>query len=126
MSATVTRHAANPNCLRPEPRPRSIEPNEFFRRDRGTNQKLIGFTGDKLLRGHALPYGGVPAFVFGADGPAGEVRVLAEKSDRKPSSRKSTAKSNDAVMGEALRSVYQKTVDESVPEEFLALLGKLD
>ena len=29
-------------------------------------------------------------------------------------------------MGDALRSVYQQTVEESVPEEFLALLGKLD
>ena len=29
-------------------------------------------------------------------------------------------------MGAALRSVYQKTVEESVPDEFLDLLGKLD
>lgn len=28
-------------------------------------------------------------------------------------------------MGAALRSVYQKTVDEAVPDEFLDLLGKL-
>lgn len=29
-------------------------------------------------------------------------------------------------MGSALRSVYQQTVDETVPDEFLSLLGKLD
>ena len=29
-------------------------------------------------------------------------------------------------MGSALRSVYQKTVDEAIPDEFLTLLGKLD
>ncbi len=29
-------------------------------------------------------------------------------------------------MGSALRSVYQKTVDEAVPDDLLDLLGKLD
>ena len=29
-------------------------------------------------------------------------------------------------MGSALRSVYQKTIDEKVPDDLLALLGKLD
>ena len=29
-------------------------------------------------------------------------------------------------MGTALRSIYQKTVEESVPNEMLDLLGKLD
>jgi hypothetical protein len=32
----------------------------------------------------------------------------------------------DRQMGTALRSVYQQTVEEAVPDEFLALLGKLD
>jgi hypothetical protein len=32
----------------------------------------------------------------------------------------------DQQMGSALRSVYQKTVEEAVPDEMLALLGKLD
>jgi hypothetical protein len=32
----------------------------------------------------------------------------------------------DRDMGSALRSVYQKTVDEKIPDEFLDLLGKLD
>jgi hypothetical protein len=29
-------------------------------------------------------------------------------------------------MGSALRSVYQKTVEEAVPDDLMALLGKLD
>ncbi|MEG3084876.1 NepR family anti-sigma factor [Sphingomonas sp. PB2P12] len=32
----------------------------------------------------------------------------------------------DQQMGSALRSVYQKTVDEAVPDDLLDLLGKLD
>ena len=56
----------------------------------------------------------------------GEVSVLAEKSDRKPGRRPPAAKADDAAMGAALRSVYQKTVEERVPDEFLDLLGKLD
>ena len=49
----------------------------------------------------------------------GEVKVLAEKSDRKPGTRKAAAKPNDPALGLALRSVYQKTVEERVPDEFL-------
>jgi len=32
----------------------------------------------------------------------------------------------DRDMGAALRTVYQKTVEESIPTEMLDLLGKLD
>ena len=32
----------------------------------------------------------------------------------------------DRDMGSALRTVYQKTVEESIPAEMLDLLGKLD
>lgn len=56
----------------------------------------------------------------------GKVTVLAENSDRKSGARKPAAKPDDAALGTALRSVYQKTVEERVPDEFLDLLGKLD
>ena len=36
------------------------------------------------------------------------------------------AQSKNRDMGSALRSVYQSAVEESVPEDLLALLGKLD
>ncbi|WP_158212143.1 NepR family anti-sigma factor [Sphingomonas dokdonensis] len=29
-------------------------------------------------------------------------------------------------MGAALRSIYQKTIDESVPDDLMSLLSKLD
>ena len=34
--------------------------------------------------------------------------------------------SKDRDMGAALRSIYQKTIDESVPDEMISLLSKLD
>lgn len=34
--------------------------------------------------------------------------------------------SKDGDMGAALRSVYQRTIDERVPDDLLDLLGKLD
>lgn len=57
---------------------------------------------------------------------SGDSRVLTDKSDRKPPSRKTASPPNDAAVGAALRQVYQKAVEEQVPDEFLDLLGKLD
>ncbi len=37
----------------------------------------------------------------------------------------SGTESSDAAMGTALRTVYQKTVDEQIPDDLLDLLGKL-
>lgn len=54
------------------------------------------------------------------------VNVLAQKTDRKPLPRKRAPTPEDADIGRALRSVYQQTVEEQVPDEFLDLLGKLD
>jgi hypothetical protein len=52
---------------------------------------------------------------------------LAEKSDMKPAAASSKQKRpEDPQMGAALRSVYQKTVEEAVPDEMLDLLSKLD
>ena len=42
---------------------------------------------------------------------------------RNPAAR---VQSKDRDMGAALRSVYQKTVEETVPDDLLDLLGKLD
>lgn len=46
----------------------------------------------------------------------------------KPVKKKSgtAVQSKDRDMGAALRSIYQKTIDEEVPNEFMSLLGKLD
>lgn len=42
-------------------------------------------------------------------------------SDRKPRKKKGQT----AEVGDALRTVYQTTIDESIPPEMLDLLGKL-
>lgn len=44
----------------------------------------------------------------------------------KPVRRRKGDNARDASVGAALRSVYSKTVDEPVPNEFLDLLSKLD
>ncbi|MCP3734830.1 hypothetical protein M9979_08095 [Sphingomonas sp. RP10(2022)] len=52
---------------------------------------------------------------------------LPSEKDKKTSSKKSPARvqSKDRDMGAALRSAYQRTVDEHVPDEMLDLLNKL-
>jgi hypothetical protein len=45
----------------------------------------------------------------------------------KPSASEKTGKKNrSGDLGRALRSVYDDTLRESVPDEFLTLMGKLD
>ncbi|TCP33334.1 NepR family anti-sigma factor [Sphingomonas sp. BK235] len=48
-----------------------------------------------------------------------------KKAPEKPS-KAPAAHSKNRDMGSALRSVYQKTVEEAVPDDLLSLLGKLD
>lgn len=43
----------------------------------------------------------------------------------KTTSKDRTSAGKNPAVGEALRSIYQKTIDESVPQEMLDLLGKL-
>ena len=51
---------------------------------------------------------------------------MADKNDSKPKAVKSaTKRASEPQMGQALRSVYQKTVEEAVPDEMLDLLAKL-
>jgi len=57
----------------------------------------------------------------------GDMLELPSDKDKKTSSKKSPARvqSKDRDMGAALRSAYQRTIDESVPDEMLDLLNKL-
>jgi len=48
----------------------------------------------------------------------------AKKPDRKTAN--AAVESKDRDMGSALRSVWQKTVEEDIPDDMLSLLGKLD
>lgn len=63
-------------------------------------------------------------------GPAGSMRGTALPDDKEKSRssarRPSDAAPNDRDTGAALRSVYQKTIDEKIPDEMLDLLGQLD
>jgi hypothetical protein len=43
-----------------------------------------------------------------------------------PATKPDRIQQKDQQMGLALRSVYQKTVDEAIPSDLLDLLGKLD
>lgn len=49
-----------------------------------------------------------------------------DKIRKSPVGKSSSDAAKDQEMGSALRSVYQKTVDEAVPDDLLDLLGKLD
>jgi hypothetical protein len=57
----------------------------------------------------------------------GEYRVLGNDTPKKEPAEKTATKvqSKDRDMGSALRSVYQKAVDEQVPDDLMDLLGKL-
>ena len=57
----------------------------------------------------------------------GDLFSLANENNNVLKSDKRVAKRpEDPAMGVALRTVYQKTVEEAVPDEFLDLLSKLD
>lgn len=48
-----------------------------------------------------------------------------DKNKKAPARKPAADLAKDQQMGSALRSVYQKTVDEDVPNDLLDLLGKL-
>jgi hypothetical protein len=60
-----------------------------------------------------------------SDDNAGENEKLArakKKSDRSPGA----PRKNQGDVGRVLRSVYDSTLNEDIPDDFLNLLGKLD
>jgi len=67
----------------------------------------------------------MPGFYTGCS--RGTILRSGDESSKKPRPAKATkVQSKDRDMGAALRTVYQKTVDETVPPEMLDLLSKLD
>lgn len=54
----------------------------------------------------------------------GRQQTPSEKAPAAKPARRKSGQSGD--VGSALRSVYQRTVDEQIPPEMLDLLGKLD
>jgi hypothetical protein len=62
-------------------------------------------------------------------GVQGESALSSEKTQKPEMTSKTAGKkvhSKDQDMGTALRTAFQKTVDEGIPPEMLDLLGKLD
>lgn len=53
-------------------------------------------------------------------------RTLSQAKSAKTDGRRTARKIREGNVGSALRSVYQQTINEEVPPEFLDLLGKLD
>ncbi|MEO5867209.1 MAG: NepR family anti-sigma factor [Sphingomonas sp.] len=68
------------------------------------------------------------------DDDRGTVLESGEGSSKKPAAERSASsatraaktQTKDRDMGAALRTVYQRTVDEAIPADLLDLLGKLD
>jgi hypothetical protein len=97
----------------------------------GTNEALFGFIGSarRLSGAHGLCCPEVLYPVCPARAcrmPRGTKLRSGEDSRKKPPAAKSANGKNDRDMGSALRSVYQRAVDEEVPQDLLDLLGKLD
>jgi len=66
-----------------------------------------------------------PAAVPTSDGLRGFTLTSDKEAPEQPK-KGTAAQSKNRDMGSALRSVYQKTVEEAVPDDLLSLLGKLD
>lgn len=58
--------------------------------------------------------------------PAVEVDAPAKVAGRAGKTASRSDDTQDRDMGSALRSVYQRAVEEDVPDDLLDLLGKLD
>jgi hypothetical protein len=52
-------------------------------------------------------------------------RLSAADTPQRPQPKKSRKGSGGADLGQALRSAYQRTIDEQIPPDLLDLLGKL-
>lgn len=98
----------------------------------GTIETLFGFTAVNVCRNRRVesecdaphrPEPHMPVWRVAQ----GEYRVLGNDTPKKEPAEKTATKvqSKDRDMGSALRSVYQKAVDEQVPDDLMDLLGKL-
>lgn len=74
--------------------------------------------------GPARPEGARPGSI--GKGCFGGFELTSEKKAPDKPKKGAVAQSKNRDMGSALRSVYQKTVDEAVPDDLMSLLGKLD
>lgn len=98
----------------------------------GTIEAVFGFTiaGSQTMRWQIGLYPAKEIRITSGTGGSGGLALVSDKGTPAQPVKKKKAgtavQSKDRDMGAALRSVYQKTVDEEVPDEFMSLLGKLD
>lgn len=128
---------------------------EHFRVRQGTNERRFGFTGHhqsglRYIAGLVVivsyrrpywPFGGkslssgrdtrktmsvdaTPDMATSQDGGTSAASDGGHTHGKTKSGAKS-AEDKDRDMGSALRSVYQRTIDEAIPDEMLDILGKL-
>lgn len=100
----------------------------------GTIDASFGFIGHRCFTHSSgwAPANGVDRCVrWPACGAQGRVvfrgfTLTSDKEAPEKPKKGTAAQSKNRDMGSALRSVYQKTVEETVPDDLLSLLGKLD
>ncbi|WP_298673031.1 NepR family anti-sigma factor [uncultured Sphingomonas sp.] len=59
-------------------------------------------------------------------GSGGQVLSSDDQAKLPHREKNATIPAKDRDMGSALRSIYQQTIEEKIPDEMLLLLGKLD
>jgi hypothetical protein len=76
----------------------------------------------------SLGYGGIEgtSVLAGNDRKKSAPRIVIQADSTNNATRKPVNRSRDTNIGSALRSIYNEAVKESVPDEFLDLLSKLD
>lgn len=92
----------------------------------GTIEKLFGFIAPTREHTRAKGYSYFFRPASRRVGAIGGHALTSEKKLPDKPKKSTAAQSKNRDMGSALRSVYQKTVEEAVPDDLMSLLGKLD
>ena len=94
-------------------------------RAQGTYRAGFGFPPTRSRPASAARWRRDAAYPF-RRGSTGGMALPDSKNMTGATDRSATEPPSDRDTGEALRSIYQKTIDEQIPDEMLDLLGKLD
>lgn len=93
----------------------------------GTNEALFGFISQRgpCTRGQRGSFAS-DRYAPLTKGPLGGLALTSDNKASEKPKKGAAAQSKNRDMGSALRSVYNNTVEEAVPQDLLSLLGKLD
>lgn len=102
----------------------------YFDAAHGTIEVIFGFTVADTSSGRLhRSVSGLEHKIIRRTYVSGGLALVSDKQARhKPPGKKAApaAEAKEREMGAALRSIYQNTIDENVPDEMMTLLGKLD